>query len=222
MAERVKWSRIKQRVSSVLKENKKQSIIDDVRSGLFTLPQIAKKQNVNYHKVYRLAKLVGTKQDLHADIIHKATQEVVALHVADNQHDAVVVSENTQIVLAMMREHSQSVMRARGVAALLMDDLEAAIRNRAEIEADIEIECSKDSEDEERKSGMSRRTRMLRAVSLQTNTKILNDLSSALKILILLEREMFGIGQGDDGNGKQSLEEYVLSLPGESVRVVEP
>ncbi|MGE4337463.1 MAG: hypothetical protein AB7E55_15990, partial [Pigmentiphaga sp.] len=123
-----------------------------------------------------------------------------------NINDNVVVNENAQIVLAMMREHSQSVMRARGVAALLMDDLEATIRNRAEIEADIEIECGSDED------GL-RKTRMRRAVSLAANTKVLADLSNSLKTLISLEREMFGIGKGDDGDGKQSLEDYVLSLP---------
>jgi hypothetical protein len=150
--------------------------------------------------------LVGSEKDLHANIVFKATQDVVALRIADNINDNVIVNENAQIVLAMMREHSQSVMRARGVAALLMDDLEATIRNREEIEDDIEIECKGDE-------NPLRKIRMKRAVSLAANTKVLADLSGALKTLIGLEREMFNIGQGDDGNGKQSLEDYVLSLP---------
>lgn len=193
-------------MTAIQKENKRQAILDDIRAGILKTAQIAEKHGVGYHTVYRLRDLAGGEKDLHADIVFKATQDVVALRIADNINDNVVVNENAQIVLAMMREHSQSVMRARGVAALLMDDLEATIRNRAEIENDIEIECSSDED------GL-RKSRMKRAVSLAANTKVLADLSSALKTLISLEREMFNIGKGDDGNGKQSLEDYVLSLP---------
>lgn len=193
-------------MTAIQKENKKQAILDDIRAGLLKTAQIAEKHGVGYHTVYRLRDMAGGEKDLHADIVFKATQDVVALRIADNINDNVIVNENAQIVLAMMREHSQSVMRARGVAALLMDDLEATIRNRAEIENDIEIECSSDED------GL-RKSRMKRAVSLAANTKVLADLSGALKTLIGLEREMFNIGQGDDGNGKQSLEDYVLSLP---------
>ncbi len=206
MVQRVKRTLVKARMTAIQKENKRQAILDDIRAGILKTAQIAEKHGVGYHTVYRLRDLAGGEKDLHADIVFKATQDVVALRIADNINDNVVVNENAQIVLAMMREHSQSVMRARGVAALLMDDLEATIRNRAEIENDIEIECSSDED------GL-RKSRMKRAVSLAANTKVLADLSSALKTLISLEREMFNIGKGDDGNGKQSLEDYVLSLP---------
>lgn len=206
MVQRVKRTLVKARMTAIQKENKKQAILDDIRAGLLKTAQIAEKHGVGYHTVYRLRDMAGGEKDLHADIVFKATQDVVALRIADNINDNVIVNENAQIVLAMMREHSQSVMRARGVAALLMDDLEATIRNRAEIENDIEIECSSDED------GL-RKSRMKRAVSLAANTKVLADLSGALKTLIGLEREMFNIGQGDDGNGKQSLEDYVLSLP---------
>ena len=206
MVQRVKRTLVKARMTAIQKENKRQAILDDIRAGILKTAQIAEKHGVGYHTVYRLRDLAGGEKDLHADIVFKATQDVVALRIADNINDNVVVNENAQIVLAMMREHSQSVMRARGVEALLMDDLEATIRNRAEIENDIEIECSSDED------GL-RKSRMKRAVSLAANTKVLADLSSALKTLISLEREMFNIGKGDDGNGKQSLEDYVLSLP---------
>jgi hypothetical protein len=197
---------VKARLTAIQKENKRQAILDDIRAGLLKTAQIADKHGVSYHTIYRMRGMVGSEKDLHANIVFKATQDVVALRIADNINDNVVVNENAQIVLAMMREHSQSVMRARGVAALLMDDLEATIRNRAEIEDDIEIECKDDE-------NTLRKYRMKRAVSLSANTKVLADLSGALKTLIGLEREMFNIGQGDDGNGKQSLEDYVLSLP---------
>lgn len=206
MVQRVKRTLVKARLTAIQKENRQQAILDDIRAGLLKTKQIAEKHGVGYHTIYRMRDMVGSDKDLHANIVFKATQDVVALRIADNINDNVVVNENAQIVLAMMREHSQSVMRARGVAALLMDDLEATIRNRAEIEADIEIECGGDEDN-------LRKFRMKRAVSLAANTKVLADLSGALKTLIGLEREMFNIGQGDDGDGKQSLEDYVLSLP---------
>ena len=206
MVQRVKRTLVKARLTAIQKENKKQAILDDIRAGILKTAAIAEKHGVGYHTIYRMRDMVGGEDDLHANIVFKATQDVVALRIADNINDNVIVNENAQIVLAMMREHSQSVMRARGVAELLMDDLEATIRNRAEIEADIEIECSGDEDN-------LRKFRMKRAVSLAANTKVLADLSGALKTLISLEREMFNIGQGDDGNGKQSLEDYVLSLP---------
>lgn len=206
MVERVKRRLVKRRIPAIQKENKKQAILDDIRAGLMTTAHIAEKHGVSYHVVYRMRALVGGENDLHANIVFKATQDVVALRIADNINDSVVVNENAKIVLEMMREHSQSVMRARGAADLLMNDLEAAIRNREQIQADIRTECADDE-------SPIRRSQMMRAVSLAANTKVLADLSNALKTLITLEREMFNIGNGDDGNGKQSLEDYVLSLP---------
>ncbi|MFZ2981869.1 MAG: hypothetical protein WA085_12620 [Sphingobium sp.] len=183
-----------------------QAIIDDVRAGLLSIPQIAEKHNVDYHKAYRISKTLGGGGDLHGEVVGKVQNEVAALRIADNINDSVVVTENAQIVLMMMREHSQSVMRARNVAALLMDELESTIRNREAIEEDIEVKCADDQ-------SPLRRNRMMAAVSLPTNTKTLADLSGALKTLIGLEREMFNIGQAGSGEGDKTLEDYVLSLP---------
>lgn len=183
-----------------------QAIIDDVRAGLLSIPQIAEKHNVDYHKAYRISKTLGGGGDLHVEVVSTVQNKVAALRIADNLNDAVVVSENAQIVLTMMREHSQSVMRARNVATLLMDELESTIRNREAIEEDIEIKCADDQ-------SPLRRNRMMAAVSLPTNTKTLADLSGALKTLVGLEREMFNIGNTASGEGDKTLEDYVMSLP---------
>jgi hypothetical protein len=192
-------------MTAVQRENKRQAIIDDIRAGILNTQAIAEKHSVGYHTVYRLRSLVGSDKDLHANIVFKATKDVVALRIADNINDKMVVNENAQIVLAMMREHSKSVMRARGAADMLMDDLEAAIRNREQIQEDIRAECDGDE-------SPIRRSQMMRAVSLSANTKVLADLSNALKTLITLEREMFNIGKAEESSNR-SLEEYVLSLP---------
>lgn len=196
-------------------ERLRNAIIDDLRAGLLTRVKIAERHRVKYRAVLKLAKLLGIDGDLQPEIHAKAKKEIVAMRFGDNANDAVVVNDNARVILELVRDHSTIVRRARNISVSLLDDLEQTIGNREEIERSIEAECANDT-------SPLREMNMRRAVSLPANTKTLMDLASAMKTLIGLEREMFNIGKGDDdGKGNQSLEDYVLSLPGESERVAE-
>lgn len=188
------------------------AIIDDIRAGLLNVSQIAKKHEVDYFVVYRLSKKMGNAADLHDAIVSRFNKEVVQTHIANNANDSVVVEENARALLEIARGHSKQVGRARDIATSLMADLENTIANREAIEDDIIADTAAD------KSPV-RRTRMLNAVSLPANMKTLADLSGALKTLISLEREILNIKNTDADEGRQSLEDYVLTLEGESTRM---
>lgn len=196
-----------------LSPKKQKAIIDDLRAGLLKMPRIAEKHKVPYHQVYSLSRLIGKQQgDLRDEVVASAQAQIVAAHVTDFAHEGVVVSENAQVVLALVRDHSVQVKRLRNIAAMLMGDLETTIRHRDEIEADIAVKCASDDNGQ-------REARMLHAVSLPVNAKTLADITGAMKTLVGLEREIFNIGDDNDGDGQQSLEDYLLSLPGEASRV---
>lgn len=188
-------------------------VIVDIRAGILSKPKIAEKHKVSVGQVRQWAKMLGVDGDLRADVMVAARAGYMDTMLADNAQESIVVNENAQIVLALMRDHSDQVRRARNIATLLMDDLETAIRRRDEIENTIAEKCAEDKTRE-------REARLLRAVSLPVNTKTLADLAGAMKTLIGLEREIFNIGKdrGDDDNGG-TLEDYLLSLPGEATRV---
>lgn len=193
-------------------EKLRNAIIDDLRAGLLSRQKIADKHKVKYSAVLRFAKMLGAEKDLRPAVMRQAETEIMALRLGDNENDAVVVNENALVILELVRDHSAIVRRARNISTTLLQDLEDTIRNRDEIENTIAEKCAEDS-------SPAREMQMMRAVSLPTNTKTLMDLAGAMKTLIGLEREMFNIGKGDESKGVQSLEDYVMSLPGESVRV---
>lgn len=185
--------------------------MDDIRAGLLSLPKVAAKHKVPYHHVYRISKAVGVTGDLRSEVMGVAKTKAVAIRMADNEQDGVIVSDNAQAILSVVRDHSDGLRRARKLASVLMDDLENTLRNREEIERDIAIHTADDE------TG-ARQARLMRAVALPINAKTLVDIANAMKTVITMEREIFRIGQDDDG-GQQSLEDYVLSLPGEATHV---
>lgn len=195
-------------------EKLRNAIIDDLRAGLLSRVKIAERHRVKYTAVLRFSRMLGAEGDLRPAVQKKAEAEIMAMRQGDNTNDAVVVNENALVILELVRDHSNLVRRARNISVVLLQDLEDTIRNRDEIERTIKEKCAEDA-------SPVREMQMMRAVSLPTNTKTLMDLAGAMKTLIGLEREMFNIGKGDEGRGTQSLEDYVMSLPGESVRVIE-
>lgn len=202
----------KEKTRTKIKPQKEARIMDDIRAGLLSLPKIAAKHKVPYHHVYRISKSVGVTGDLRSEVMAEARSQAVALRMGSNEHDGVIVSENAQAVLAVVRDHSDGLRRARKLASVLMDDLENTIRNRDEIERAIEIETANDQT-------AMREVQMKRAVSLPVNAKTLVDIANAMKTVITLEREIFKIGQDDGDKGRESLEDYLLSLPGEATRM---
>lgn len=90
----------------------------------------------------------------------------------------------------MIREHRKDISNGRSIVKLLSSQLLLAADLRDEIEDDIERETKEDS-------NSKRRTRMLKAVSIQSHASTLRDLTTAMKNLIPLERQAFNVDGKD-------------------------
>ncbi|MDZ7885567.1 MAG: hypothetical protein U5N53_22940 [Mycobacterium sp.] len=111
-------------------------------------------------------------------------------------------------MLAMMREHSTSVMRARGVAALLMDDLEDTIRNR---ERRSRRKSTRNARDDE--NGMRKIQSEAWRYRCPPIPEILADLSGALKTLISLSGKCSTSDMAMMKARAKASRTYVMSLP---------
>jgi transposase len=118
-------------------------------------------------------------------------QTEIARTVRTQTEETQIVEVASRAVVQVVREHRQSILAGRQMVGLLLGQLDDAATHRAHLEDEIEHETVGD------KVG-KRRVAMLRAVSLPAHAGVMRDLATAMKHLVGLERQAFGLSADAD------------------------
>lgn len=180
------------------------------RAGSLSIRTIAERQGVSDTAIRKKAKALGWARDLSDQVRKEVRSKLVRGEVRNDQGancelDAEIIEEAAEEGARVVRSHRRDIRKATNLANLLMDDLLSTIQRREEIEEDIEAETSEDN------NGM-RRTSMLAAVSLPSNSKTLFQLSSAMKNLQVLERQAYSLDEKEKTDEADELSKMMDEL----------
>ena len=178
----------------------------DYRAGIKPLRQIAAEHGITHGAVNKRAVRDEWVRDLGAKIRQRAESKVskAAVSATVSKDRAVtekmVVEANAEAIVRVRLAHRSDISRARKLAVALLAELEAQTGGLEELAALGEM-LRDDSA-----AGRDRLNEAYQAViSLPERTKTLKALAEALKTLIYLEREAFGITPvepDDPGSGR--------------------
>lgn len=178
----------------------------DYRAGIKTIRQIGHEHGITHGAVLKRARRDGWTRDLSRRIQEKAdalvAKAAVSTLVTKERLEAerLVVDANAQAVAEVRLQHRKDIGRARRVATSLLSELEeqagpenAALLMRLgdALEADAEIGKMAEA--------------YKKVISLPTRVKTLKDLGEALRVVVTLEREAFGMDEKDASSEKDSL-----------------
>jgi hypothetical protein len=179
-----------------------ESIEREYRAGQLSVVEVGRIHGCSHTAINKRAKRFGWTRDL----AERVRQEVSARLVSDGVSAASLneaVAESAARVVQIVREHRKDIGAGRSIVRNLFAELAEASERHDELEDDIVAETADDAR-------AGRRTAMLRAVSLSTRAGVAFTLSSAMKNLVVLEREAFGLEGVGDG-GSESLIRHVIS-----------
>lgn len=167
----------------------------EYRAGQLSVSEIGRLNSCSHTAINKRAKREGWTRDLAAKVRQEVSARLVSEGVsATNARETVELAAERDIQL--IREHRRDISNGRMAVKELVDELLDAGRNRDEIEEAIEHETASDQNGK-------RRAMMLKAVSLGTRAGVASNLSVALKNLVTIERQAFGLENGlpPDGDG---------------------
>lgn len=168
-----------------------EAIEREYRAGILSLREIARLYEVSDTAIRKTAKAKLWERDLTAKVQEKVRNELVRAEVrSDNvQTDREIVEQAAATVVQVVRSHRKGIAQGRDIVELLMTQLTDVAGRRSEFEEAIELECEDDDNGK-------RRTKLMKAISIPAHAGTVRDLSTALKNLIVLERQAFSVDAG--------------------------
>ena len=178
-------------------------IENDYRAGVLSLREIAEKHpGTNHTAIARKAKSEGWVRDLAARIKSKAddlvTRQSVTKPVTAEQRvtDSQIVDANAQVIADIRLAHRSDIRSGRAISMALFRELEVQTGDVAALAMLGELMAAPDEK------GVDKlRDLYLKVISLPSRTDTMKKLSETLKNLIALERQAFGIEDGESGSG---------------------
>jgi hypothetical protein len=171
-----------------------EAIEREYRAGQITVVEIGRQHGLSHTAINKRAKRDGWTRNL-ADKVRKEVSARLVSERASPETERAAIEPAVARGVQVVREHRASIGREQRLVSALFGELEEAIENRGEIEAAIKKETD---DDDNRK----RRAMMHRAVALPSRASVIVNLSSALKTLVGLERQAFGLNDGLDGSDR--------------------
>lgn len=171
-----------------------EAIEREYRAGQLSVSEIGRQHGVSHTAINKRAKRYSWTRNLAERVRQEVSTQLVSDEVSaktDRETIKVVAARVVQVV----REHRDDIATARRIVRSFFGELEVESAAIEDIEAAIIDETADD------KTG-HRRAAMLRAVSLPTRAGVVKDLAMALKSLIPMEREAFGLDNAEDGTAK--------------------
>jgi hypothetical protein len=173
-----------------------EAIEREFRAGQLSVSEIGRIYGVSHTAILKKAKKLGWTRNL----AQRVREEVSARLVSD-EVSATTARETIEAaaerVIQLVREHRRDIRTGREAVSALVTELREVTHDRNVIEADVEAETTEDTNGR-------RRAAMLRAVSLGSRASIAASLSVALKNLISIERQAFGLESGAANGGNDS------------------
>lgn len=184
-----------------------EAVEQDYRAGVLSVRLVAKKHGISHTAIQKRAAKEGWERTLSKPIRQSAEAKVaksVASEVAtDNARETVsdrdVIEANAEMLAQVIKGHRNDIKEGRDLVRRLVSELSNSTSLIGEIEKLIVEETQGDQ-------FPGRRQAMLRAVSLGSRASTMRDLSQALKNVVTLERQAFGL---DDEKDKDKPADYV-------------
>lgn len=183
------------------------------RAGVMSLREIASQHGISEGAIRKRAKRDDWSRDLNAKVKERADDLVRKAEVRKQVRSETVLSERVLIeataeVIATVRmEHRGDIRRARTLANALFDELEAecadveSLRKLGEL-----MSCPDDN-------GRDRLNELYQAIiSMPERVKSMKALSETLKNLIGLERQAYGMDEGEKDKVVDALSDLMDSL----------
>lgn len=180
----------------------------DYRAGVLSNREIAAKAgNVTEAAIRKRAKRDGWTKDLQARIKAKADDLVrreavrtagAQLATANPKAEREIVDANAMAIATVRLEHRTDIGRARRLLAAMLTELEAQTGEPVTVERLQELVALADNPEADPKAIESMRQALRKVVSLPSRIGAMKTLSDALKSVVNLEREAWGL-QVDGG-----------------------
>lgn len=187
-----------------------EAIEREYRGGMLSLAEIGRRYGVSHVAIVKRAK----KREWTRDLSEKVKREIAARMVTEGlrePREAVTIKTLADRGVNILTGQRNRIGRASDAVTKLIEELHETTDYLPEIEQAIDDETADDS------SG-KRRARMMAAVALPSRAAVANNLATALKTLIALERQAFNLGDGsppDDPATKDDINALIERLDGD-------
>ena len=178
----------------------------DYRAGVMSVRAVAAKHGVSEGAVRKWAKAATPQwqRDLTGKVQEAARTQLVrnTHHAYDGvrtptEREAVAVA--ARAIVEVVREHRGAIQAGQQMVGMLLGQLQDVAHHRETIEEMIlEDTAAADGEGAQAAGAGKRRTAMMRAVSLPCHAGVIKDLATAMKHLVGLERQAFGLSDKTD------------------------
>lgn len=194
-------------------------IESDYRAGLLSVREIAASQGITHGAINKRAKRDGWVRDLSAKIKAKAEALVSKREVSTTVSTESTVTErsiveaNAEVIARVRLNHRSDIARARKLCMSLLAEIEVETDNLELFEELGELLRADDEKGQDKRNEAYRRV-----ISGASRIDSMKKLADALKVLVGLEREAYGIeGDQKQGGGDDMvkvLSQLIEKLPG--------
>lgn len=192
----------------------------EYRAGVLSVREIASSQGISHTAIQKRAKAESWERDLGAKIRAKADRLVAKREVATQVATETAVSErliveaNAEVIAQVRLTHRADIARARKLCMSLLAEIEVETDNLDLFEKLGELLRAEDDKGQDKRNDVYRRV-----ISGASRIDSMKKLADALKVLVGLEREAYGIETADKqaGGGNEMvaiLSQLIEKLPG--------
>ena len=194
-----------------------ESIEREYRAGIRSMKNIGDEFGVSDAAIIKRAKRDDWVRDLAAKIKAKAEDKVSKAAVSAEVRAQTKVTErelveaNAQVQADIILAHRKDVRRGRALVMALFEEAEGLTLNRELFDQLGELLANPDGNGNDKLNELYRKI-----ISLPGRTDTVKKLSESLKNLVGLERQAFGLkdGESDDGDGGVSKHDLTLTIVG--------
>lgn len=190
------------------------------RAGVMSLREIASQHGISDTAIRKRAKKDGWSRDLAAKIQAKADDLVRRREVRTKVRTENAASErelieaNAEVIATVRMEHRGDIRRARTLANALFDELEAECADVDSLRKLGELMLDPDNNGRDRLNELYQAIISMpeRVISMPERVKSMKALSETLKNLIGLERQAYGMDEGEKDKVVDALSDLMDSL----------
>lgn len=185
----------------------------EYRAGLLSLRVLGSKYGLAASRITQIAEEEGWLRDLSAKIQAKTESKLnrsllnnnlnAEKRISERQEIDGVAQARTEIVIA----HRKDIQRSRSLAMRMLEELEQTTDNN-----DLFRELGKLLHAPDEKGNDRRNELYRKVIDMPMRIDGVKKLAETLKVLVGLERQAFGLKDGDDDTNKSSYEDLLRSV----------
>jgi len=190
-------------------------IEQDYRAGVLSIREIASQHGITHGAINKRAKSRGWERDVAAKITAKAdalvSKRQVSTLVSTERavSERILIEANAQVIADVRMSHRGDIRRARSLTMMLLSELEATT-----IDHDLFAELGEMLRQPDQHGQDKRNDLYQKVIGLPSRVDSVKKLSEALKTLVGLEREAYGMQSGDTDLPKVQTGAVVFNVVG--------